>query len=239
MFSGSFEEIIQRLFLLVVFFFLMIGLFFLVFLVKIKNNKSDYFSTIRMTQKLLSFNLSIFIWGVFAIHVGLILWLLLFFILRNIVFKKNAKRLQELYQNYQSCKNGYPLVKNMTQWKQAFFQPLDSTKPGRQFKYQFRDHMNSSAPLLIFSFLELVSFSNNTTVYIVEFLIVATAGYVFLGQIVYHLSLNAPSSLFYLSPGLSYIPVVFIGIVYYAVAIIMLSTIVAQGTEMCVPLELN
>ncbi len=110
-----------------------------------------------------------------------------------------------------------------------FFVPKDATKIDKQFKYHFLDYVDSCAPLLVFSLLELVSFSNNPAVYIVEFLIVATIGYAFLGKIVYYLSLNAPTSVFYLSPGLSYIPVIFVGIVYYAVAIIMLTIIVSHN----------
>lgn len=229
MLSDIFGETIQRLLFLGGFCLLTIGLFFLVFLMKVKTKRADYFATLQMCQKLLAVIFSIFIWGVFSIHIGLILWLLLFFILRNIVFKTDAKRLQELHQQFHSAENGYPQIQNVSQWKQLFFVPKVATKIDKQFKYHFLDYADSCAPLLMFCILDMVDFSNNPVVYIAEFLIVATAGYVFLGKIVYYLSLNAPVSVFYLSPGLSYIPVIFVGIVYYAVAMIMLSIIVSHN----------
>lgn len=229
MISGNLEEIVHRLLLLICFSLLLSGCFFLFFLIKVKLKRSDYFTTIQMAQRLLAINLSLFIWGVFTIPVGLVLWLLNFFLLRNMVFRTDAKRLQELHQQFHSAENGYPQLQNVSQWKQLFFVPKDATKIDKQFKYHFLDYADSCAPLLMFCILDMVDFSNNPVAYIAEFLIVATAGYVFLGKIVYYLSLNAPVSVFYLSPGLSYIPVIFVGIVYYAVAMIMLSIIVSHN----------
>lgn len=244
MISGSFEEISQRLLFSTIFSLLIFGLFFFLYLIRVKINRLDFYATIQIAQRLLAFILSIFIWGIFTIPAGLVLWLLLFYILRNVVFRTNAKRLQELHYQFHSNKNGYPHIQNVSQWKQVFFIPKHDAKIDKQFKYHFSHHLDSSAPLLIFSLFELVTFSKNTPLYIFEFLIVATTGYVFLGRMVYHLSLNAPNSVFYLSPGLSYIPVIFVGIVYYTVTlIIMLSTmghpIVVHGEEVSVLLSMT
>ncbi len=73
MLSDIFWETIQRLLFLGGFCLLTIGLFFLVFLIKVKTKRADYFSTLQMCQKLLAFILSVFIWGIFSIHIGLIL----------------------------------------------------------------------------------------------------------------------------------------------------------------------
>jgi hypothetical protein len=200
------------------------SIFFLFFAIKVKCNRGDYFDMIQMIQRMVAFVLSVFIWGIFRIHIGLVLWLLLFFILRCRIFRTNAKRLQELYEKFHDQEDGYPQIQNVRQWKQMFFSPKNVTKTDNQFKYHFLDFVDSSAPLLVFSILDIVFLSNNPAVYNAEFLIVATSGYVFLGKIVYHLSLHAPSSVFYLSPGLAYIPTMFVGIVYYTIVIIMLLT---------------
>lgn len=197
--------------------------FVIVFLFKIRTKRSDYFSTIRTAQKLRALICSALIWGICGVSVGLMLWFLLFIILRKWFFKTDERRLYMLYLKYEYHGKPYPLIEHVTQWKDAFFLPIPPSKAESQFKYQFSQHIDSCASLLLLWSFRIVDVSQICfPIYALEFLVIATAIYVFVGKTIYKICLNNPSSLFYLSPGLSYIPVIFTGIVYYYIAVVIL-----------------
>jgi hypothetical protein len=57
--------------------------------------------------------------------------------------------------------------------------------------------------------------------YGIEFFIGMTALYIVIAKIIYNISLSTPKSLFFSCPNLSYIPVVFSGLLFYGIAILI------------------
>lgn len=200
-----------------------VGVYLLIFLFRIKLNRADYFTTIQTAQRLVALVCSALIWGIAGISVGTVLWLILFVILRQWIFRINAQRLYELYEKHEKCGSEYPVIRKVAQWKDAYFSPSPSKKTNARFKYHFSQHIASCASLLFLWMFRITCISRiSIPVYVLEFLILATVIYIFVGKIIYRIALFSPSSLLYLSPGLSYIPVFFVGIVYYYIAVVIL-----------------
>ena len=65
----------------------------------------------------------------------------------------------------------------------------------------FSKYLNNSVYLFIFYYVkEGATAGNSSVIYAIEFFIAATALFVIIGKLVYHLSLKTPSSLFFLNP---------------------------------------
>ncbi len=60
--------------------------------------------------------------------------------------------------------------------------------------------------------------------YAIEFSVSAVALYLVIGKTIYRVVLHNPGSVFYLSPVMSYVPVIFIGLLYFFVAAVILIT---------------
>ena len=201
-----------------------IGLFVLVFVIRTKLKPMDVVSVIRLKQKLIVSVCSALLWGFFSIWLATILWSCLFFACRCVFFRIDALRIEELYRKHDGGQN-YPKIYHVREYKAAYFLPARKKTTEVQFRYPFSDHMLSMLVLVLLVYFGVATVSRDSmVVYYIEFLTVATAGYVFIGKFIYHISLNSPTSIFYLSPTLAYIPVILVGILYYFVCVVVILT---------------
>jgi hypothetical protein len=221
---SSVGEFISQLIILIAICSAITGVFALIFAIRKKTRQIDCYSAILLRQRFVVFVSATLLWGLFSIRIAMVVWGCLFLAFRCCFFNKDARRLEELYRQYEDSQN-YPLVCSIKDCKATFFEPEQKSSAEPQFRYPFSEYMLSMPVLCLVILLGMSTISQNSIiVYSVEFLVVATAWYVLLGKFVYHISLNSPGSLFYLSPGLAYIPVVVVGIVYYFVCIVIIST---------------
>lgn len=199
--------------------------FVVVLLIVIKVKRADYYRVIRIRQKFIAFITSVYFFGLGGIAIGMVLWMISFILFRKYIFAIDARRLEELNMHYEKKGRAYPMVENFDQIKKVFFKPSVKEITHSEWNYSFVGHLDALAVLLVLCILNIATISSTPIViYAIEFLIVATAGYILISKLVYYLALTTPSSIFFLCPKLSYIPVVFLGALYYFVAIIMLLT---------------
>ena len=200
--------------------------FTIVLLLMMKVKRADYYRIIQIRQTLIVFIASVFFWGIGGVIIGTILWMIFFVFSRKYIFAIDARRLEELYMQYEKKGREYPLVEKSAELINVFFNPAEKEVTALEWKYSFSKHLNSLIILLILCFLEITTISSTVLViYVIEFLIVATAGYILISKLVYYLARTTPSSIFFLCPKGSYIPVILLGVLYYSVTIIMLLTI--------------
>lgn len=199
--------------------------FAIMLLLMMKVKKADYYRVIKLRQALIVFIASVYFWGIGGIAIGTILWMIFFLLFRKYFFVVDARRIEELYMQYERKGREYPLVKKFDEVKNVFFVPSVKEITNSEGKYSFTRHLDSLTVLLFLCFFDITTIATVPMIYIIEFLIVATAGYILLSKLVYYLEFTTPSSIFFLSPKLSYIPVILLGVLYYLVAIIMLLTI--------------
>ena len=221
---SSISEFIIQLVILIAICFAIIGIFTLVFAIRKKTKPMDCYRFILFRQRLVVYVSAALLWGLLPIRFAMILWGCLFLAFRCWFFGNDARRLEELYRRYEDGQN-YPRVCCIQDCKATFFAPEQLKVAGVDFRYPLSEYMLSMPLLGLMVLLGISAISQESViVYCVEFLAVATAWYILLGKLVYHISLNNPGSLFYLSPGLAYIPVILIGIVFYFVCAVMIWT---------------
>lgn len=189
--------------------------------VKMKRNGACHFWIIRARQQVVAFAVGSFIWSVFSIVEGIIAWFISFFIMRYF-FKADAHRLQYLFETYEAKNKPYPVMNKMTQLREVFSVPSKMPQIRSEFQYTLQEHSKSILSLVILFICGVACVSTHAVLYFVEGLILATAIFVFIGRWIYRIYLHNPGSLWFLSPGLAYIPVVVYGIAYYFIAFVVL-----------------
>lgn len=92
--------------------------------------------------------------------------------------------------------------------------------------YSFSQYINSAPYIFIFYCVKFAEQPQNTLIYGLEFFIAITALFIIIAKLIYKLSVSTPTSPFFLCSNLSYIPVAFVGVLYYVIAaFIFISTL--------------
>lgn len=220
----AFKLLVCKVFILIGIAIGLIGVYFCIVLLKIKLKKADVFWIIEQQQKLVGCVCSVFIWGLFPISIGTIIWGILFYSLRFYAFKNNAKRLQELYQKWENHPKGYPCIMSIKQMRNVFFIPNIKTQARKEFYYSLNHHVDSFAILLMLYLGGIVSINSDSfALYMIEGLILATAAFVFIGKGLYFIEFYAPISPFRWNSILAFLPVAFVAVLYYLVIVIILN----------------
>lgn len=221
---SSFNDLVYQIIFLLVICGALIGLFALMFAAKTKLKRMDTFSAIILKQELIVSVCSALLWGIFPVWLATLLWGGTFFAFRYLFFKIDALRLEELYRKYDNS-GEYPPINHIRECKSIFFMPILKEFGDTRFRYSFLNYVFSAFSLLLLVCIGGTKVSQaSVTIYYIEFLIVATAGYVFIGKFIHYIALNSPTSIFHLSPILAYIPVGIVGVIYYYICIVILRT---------------
>ncbi len=199
-------------------------LFALVYMGMILIKQATYFRILCLSQQCISYLAVIVIFGVFPIAWGIVLWLVLFFVLRLWLFKGTERRLVQLDADHKDDVG--PRVEWISQWRAPFTYPASAKLDSPDFRYSFGDHLNSLFILAVLCLLGVAEVCTESRVlYSIDFLLVATAVFVPVGKLSYFLAYRGSGSPFRMCPGLSYIFVAFTGGLYYFVVGVMLKTI--------------
>ena len=196
--------------------------------VGIKLKKITEYDVIHIKQAYISTVITVVVCTLFPTLISAVLFLLFYLLLRYQVFRKDTVRLANLYDIYAGKETTYPPIQRFEQVfsKKQKVGPIE--KLDKDFLYSFSKYLNNSVYLFIFYYVkEGATAGNSSVIYAIEFFIAATALFVIIGKLVYHLALKTPSSLFFLNPNLSYIPATVVGIIYYFLVIVIFRSTLA------------
>ena len=194
---------------------------FLLSYIGIKFSKLNKLNAIHIRQYFVSMLSTIVISAFLPTIIAVSLFLVLFFIYRNLIFRRDSLEEQLIYSlcdgDVDRCQ---PIRSFQEMW---FFKYEDNREVALQseYLYSFSRYINNAGYIFLFYCTKNVINSGNTILFGIEYFLAFTALFVVLAKVVYHLSLNTPSSLFYLCPTLSYISVAFGGVLFYFLAILI------------------
>ena len=177
-------------------------------------NIQQYFFTMLSTVVLCFF---------FSTILAAFLYIALFFLYRNKIFRKNAFRIQEICQQYDEVVHLAPPIKSFSSLFRRPPVAAETENLEKIYLYKFEKYSNQAIYIFIFYCLRNTAGPENALLYGFEFFIAITALFIVLAKVIYHLSLFNPGP-FYLCPNLSYIPVVFGGLLFYGIATFMFLT---------------
>lgn len=204
-------------------------LFIITTLLLIKIKRFDYHSAIRTKQLFFNVIVTVYIFGTFALTIGFVIWVILFFMFRYAIFKKDRFILNNLYENYEKNDLPYPLIMSLKSINKDINQVIQTSKIKQntlsEFNYNFINHIYSSIVPIIFCVSGINHICETSPLfYAVEYFSLTICISVIVGKILYKAFLNSRQSLTYLCPNLSYIPVIVCEIIYYFIAIIVFRT---------------
>ena len=186
----------------------------------IKFSKINEIHLIRMKQYFYSMLSTVMISCVFPTVFATVLFVGLFFFYRYAIFKRDAFRLQGLYQAYDENKP-------ITKFSRIFHTSqgeIGTIKIEKDYLYSFDRYLNNAVYLCIFYCTNETLGPETPILYGIEFFVAITALFVLIAKLIYNLSVSTPSSVFYLCPDLSYIPVVLIALLFYGLATFIFTT---------------
>lgn len=223
MYSNSFGEFIIRSLILVLISIFISVIYAIRLHIQCHFKTANYWSVIQRWHDFLTLLSAIWIWGLFRIYIGIPVFVISIFFWWKFFFM-DGQRMTELL-NYEEKGKPIPRIEKPQQWRAAFFKPEkihDRCSGGR---YCIDPCLKSTGILIMYLILGLAETSTHISVYMVEFFFVATIAYSFIGRLIYHVAMNSPTSITYLCPGLSYLPVFVVGVVYYLVAVFIFLSI--------------
>ena len=194
---------------------------FVISYIGIKFSKLNKLNAIHIRQYFVSMLSTVVISALLPTIIAAVLFLGLFFIYRNVFFRKDSLEEQRIYSLCDGDVDSYQPIKTFHElW---FFKYEDNREIALQSKYlySFSRYINNAGYIFLFYCAKNIINSGNTIFFGIEYFLAFTALFILLGKAVYHLSLNTPSSLFFLCPNLSYIPVVLSGLLFYFLAILI------------------
>lgn len=200
-----------------------ICIYLLSVLIRIKTTGIVGFVLLEEKQKVINLLLSLYIWGLFPIWFGAIIWVLLLTVLRFFIFKTDSIRFQMLYETFEFRDKPYPIVRTWHQLKETLFSsPTGKTQPSK-YKYSIGEHFIGFGALLILFALGKASVSQESIgLFWIDSIILATAIFVFVGKLVLQVTYNNVASVHYLSPISSYTLIALVGVIYYIIAVSIL-----------------
>lgn len=187
----------------------------------IKFSKIREINLINMKQYFYPMLTTVTISCFFPTILAAISFIVLFFFYRFVIFKKTAFQIQQIYELYGENMEFSPPI---TKISRVFC--LDKTRKGtgrikKEYLYTFDKYLNNTIYIFIFYCINEASGPETPILYGFEFFIAVTALFIMFAKLIYKLSVSTPSSLFFLCPNLSYIPVALIGLLFYIIAIFM------------------
>lgn len=218
-----------KLLLILTFVNIIVTLLFVLFTyIRIKIKNLDYWDIIKIKQLYISSILSTYIWGIFPIIVGALVWIVAFVILRFIIFNSDSFRLSKLYEDYQIKEMPYPLVESPLQIKSILKYSLAEKINITECYYGVLQHSYSGIILLILSLFSIVApvdLTTNIAMYITESLIIAIVLAILIGILSFRLTYYEVTSYAFGSLFLSVITVIFVEVIYCFIVIVILGTI--------------
>ena len=151
-------------------------------------------------------------------HVAAILFIALFFVYRKIIFINDSLELEEIYKLHNV--DFQPILKLSCVLKSEYNGTTHKVSD-RGCLYSFSQYINSAPYIFIFYCVKFAEQPQNTLIYGLEFFIAITALFIIIAKLIYKLSVSTPTSPFFLCSNLSYIPVAFVGVLYYVIAAFM------------------
>lgn len=216
--------IISILLLLVVL-IINIVLLFVIFHIGVKFSKLNKLNAIHIRQYFVSMLSTVVISAFLPTIIAAMLFLILFLVYRNVIFKRDSLEEQRTYSLCDGDADRWQTISSFQErW---FFKYEDNREVAVQseYLYSFSRYINNAGYIFLFYCAKNVINSGNMILFGIEYFLAFTALFAVLAKAVYHLSLNTPSSLFYLSPNLSYISVAFVGLLFYFLAILIFLSI--------------
>lgn len=212
--------IISILLLLVVL-IINIVLLFLISYIGIKFSKLNKLNAIHIRQYFVSMLPTVVIGAFLPTIIAASLFLVLFFLYRNVIFRRDSLEKQRIYS---LCNGDVDRCQTIRSFQEMWFIKYEDNRKvalQSEYLYSFSRYINNAGYLFLFYCAKNVINSENTILFGIEYFVAFTALFVVLAKVVYHLSLNTPSSLFFLCPNLSYIPVVLSGLIFYSLVILI------------------
>lgn len=228
MICKSIDAFFTRLFFLSVFNICIVLLFFVSILILTKTQSFNCFSAIRTRQKLLSFIITVYIFGLFELSIAFAVWLIAFFLLRYFILKKDKFKLNTLYINYEKNDQPYPTVLSIKKIRDSFEIPETKEDFLREFNYNFTNHVDSSVIPILFCCFGVTNICYTSLfLFGIEYFSLAVCGSFLIWKLLYKAFLNSPQSISYLSHTGTCFLVLFFELIYYLVAILIFYTIVS------------
>ncbi len=204
---------------------------FVAFTIAIKIKKANWFNAIDFHQTFIAFSFSLYVFALLPIYISILVWIGMYFLLRDIVFRKDETRKYQLYSKLRKGNNPFPRIRKISQFKEAFFKVKRSTIRYNDFKYSFISYSNTGLCLIVLWFFKVAEMSHTINIlYFIEAIIISSMIFIFIARLEYHLALTAPISPSYLCEWGSYVSVIFVGLIYYGAIIAILVTI--HGTTL-------
>lgn len=202
-----------------------IVIFFLISYIGIKLSKLNKLNVIHIRQYFVSMLSTVVISALLPTIIASVLFLILFFIYRNVVFRRDSLEEQRIYSFYVDVKD-YPQISSFQE--ALFFKNEDNRMVPlqRKYLYSFSRYICNAGYIFLFYCAKNAIYEGNTILFGIEYFVAFTALFIVLAKVVYHLSLTTPSSLFFLLPNLSYVPVVFSGLLFYFFAVLIFLNII-------------
>ena len=190
----------------------------------IRFSKIRILNVIYMRQYFYSMLSTVSISCLFPTTVAAVLFIALFFLYRKVIFKNDALEIQRIYLLYDGKVHLSPPIKKFSCVFQCKYTGTETKSVSKDYLYTFYQYLNNAIYIFVFYCVKGMERPPNAVLYGVEFFIAITALFIIIAKLVYYLSLTTPSSLFFLSPRLSYIAVALSGLLFYGVAILIFMT---------------
>ncbi len=217
-------DFIQKFILVILLNIALFAVFALAYMLVIKFKKANWFNAITFHQNFIAFSLSLYIFAFLPVYISVALWVALFFVLRDIVFRKDEVRKFELCDKYyKKGSHGATRINKIMEFSKAFF-PVESMEVRhKDFKYSFLSYSNSGLVLILLWLFEVVKITQTVNIlFFAESLIIASVIFIFLGRMLYHITYFKPGSAGCGSEIGTHIVVILFGIVYYFAVIVIL-----------------
>ena len=202
------------------------------YMLVIKFKKANWFNAITFRQNFVAFSLSLYIFALLPVYISVALWVALFFVLREIVFRKDEVRKFELCnKHYKKGSHGATRINKIMEFSKAFF-PVESVEIRyKDFKYSFLSYSNSGLVLILLWLFEVVKLTPKVNIlFFGESLIIASVIFIILGRLVYYITFSSVASVNFGCKIGTYLTVILFGIKYYTVVILAL--IAVHGTAL-------
>ena len=215
--GGESSLIISILLLLIV----NVIILFLISYIGIMFSKLNKLNAIHIRQYFVSMLSTVVISAFLPTVIAAAIFLVLFFLYRMVIFRRDSLEEQRIYSLYDGKVDKCRPIKNFHEFWFFKYEDNQALSLQREYRYSFSRYLNNVCYIFLFYCAKDVVNSGNAILFGIEYFVAVTALFVVLAKAVYHLSLNTPSSLFFLCPNLSYIPVVLSGLLFYFLAILI------------------
>ena len=157
----------------------------------------------------------------FSPLIATVLYIALFFLYRKLIFKKDALEEQHIYSLYNGDIHLSPPIQKISLIFQCQYIGSETESLSKEYLYSFSRYLDSAVYIFIFYCINGMEHPENAIIYGINFFLAITTLFIVIAKLVYHLSLWTPTSLFFLSPKLSYIPVILVALLFYGVAVMI------------------